>query len=241
VEYAEFDWRPFRIPWVYTLDQDILASPKAPPDPTSLRWTEVPLTGADDEVVYEERPDVWPLDTNAMSGWPQLTDASWQGVQTARDSALLSRPVAHFLLRAFRADGIDEVLDHITAVEAALALPRDHFREPGAQKRRQHLEAHPDQPVPWRPRLSDGSNPSATDRLALRIANLLGSECGGEEFRALYRARSDFLHGSTMQSIPAAQRLGARRLARRVSAELIRRAADDPQLEREPFLSSLCP
>jgi hypothetical protein len=222
VEHAEYDWRPFRVPWVYTIDEDLFASPKAPPDPTSLRWKDVTLTGADGEVIYDERPDVWSLELRAVEAWPPLDDGSWQRLQVARRSELLTRPVAHFLVRAFLADEIDEFLTHITTIEAALALPRDH--NPGA-----------------RPKLPDGTSRGATHRLALRVGNLLGSEAAGEKFRALYRARSDFLHGAAMQDIPAAQRLGARHLARRVSEELIRRGADDAQLEREPFLASLCP
>lgn len=222
VERSEFDWRPFGIPWVYTVDEDILASPAAPPDPTSLRWTDMPLTAADGEVIEDERPDVWPLDRGAVEQWPPLNDGFWQQLQAARSSQLLTRPVAHFLVRAFLADGIDEFLTHITTVEAALALPRDH-----------ELRS--------RPKLPNGTNPGATHRLAVRLANLLGSEAAGDEFRALYRARSKFLHGAVMEDIPAMQILAARRLARRAAAELIRHTADDARVAREQFLSSLCP
>lgn len=222
VERSEFDWRPFWMPWVYTVDEDILASPAAPPDPTSLRWTEVSLNGADGEVIYDERPDVWPLDTSTVAKWRPPDDGSWRRLQAARTSQLLTRPVAHFLTRAFLADGIDEFLAHITAIEAALALPRDHDARS-------------------RPKLPDTKKQGATHRLGERIAKLFASEAKGDEFRALYRARSDFLHGAAMQDIPVAQRLAARHLARCVTAELIRHTAGDARLERERFLSSLCP
>lgn len=222
VEYSEFDWRPFRVPWIYSVDDDIFASPAAPPDPTTLRWTEVALNGPDGDVVDVERPDVWPLDTKALVDWPPLDDAEWDRIRAALKSSLLARPVSHFLTRAFYAEGIDEFLAHITAIEAALALPRDHDARS-------------------RPKLTNSTSQGATHRLALRIGNLLQSEAAGDEFRALYRARSNFLHGATMQDIPAAQRLGARDLARRVSAALSLHAADNAHLNREPFLASLCP
>jgi hypothetical protein len=222
VEYSKFDWRPFRVPWIYSVDDDIFASPAAPPDPTTLRWTEVNLSGPDGDVVDVERPDVWPLDTKALVDWPPLDDAAWDRIRVALKSSLLARPVSHFLTRAFYAEGIDEFLAHITAIEAALALPRDHDARS-------------------RPKLTNGASQGATHRLAVRIGNLLQSETAGDEFRALYRGRSNFLHGATMQDIPAAQRLGARRLARRVSAALSRHAADDAHLDRELFLASLCP
>jgi hypothetical protein len=241
VEYAKFDWRPFRTPWVYTVDEDILASPTAPPDPTSLRWTEGAVNEVDGEDVYEMRPYVSPLDTTALDEWPPLDDAFWQLLQAASTPELLTRPIAHFLVRAFLADGIDEFLAHITTVEAALALQRDHFREPGPKKKQELRDAHPGQSAPWRPKLPDGSDPGATDRLALRIAALLGSETEKYDFPTLYRARSSFLHGAALPDIPVKQRLGARRLARSVTAKLIRRAAEAPHVEREEFLSSLCP
>lgn len=222
VEYSKFDWRPFRVPWIYSVDDDIFASPAAPPDPTTLRWTEVPLNGPDGDLVEVERPDVWPLNKEALVEWPPLDDAEWDRIRSAMKSSLLARPVSHFLTRAFYADGIDELLAHITAIEAALALPRDHDRRS-------------------RPKLANGTDAGSTHRLAVRIGNLLQSEAAGDEFRALYRARSDFLHGAAMQDIPAAQRRGARQLAQRVSAALILHAADEAHVDREPFLASLCP
>jgi len=242
VEYAEFDWRPFRVPWVYSVDDDILASPAAPPDPTSLRWTEVTLNGLNGELIYEERPDAWPLDTSALKKWPSLDDGSWHRIRAARDTkTLLTDPVAHFLLRAFLADGIDEFLAHIITVEAALALPRDHFREPGAKKKKEIQKDNPDHSTPWRPKLPDGTDPNATDRLAMRVGKLLESEAEADEFRCVYSYRSSFLHGASMQDIPAARRMGARHIARRVAEALSWHAAGDAHIEREQFLISLCP
>jgi hypothetical protein len=210
------------VPWVYSVDDDIFASPAAPPDPTSLRWTEVALNGLNGEHIYEERPDAWPLDTRALEKWPSLDDAEWDRIRAVLKSPLLARPLSHFLTRAFFAEGIDEFLAHITAIEAALGLPRDHDRRS-------------------RPKLANGTDAGSTHRLAIRIGNLLQSEAAGDEFRALYRARSDFLHGAAMQDIPAAQRRGARQLAQRVSAALSLHAADEAHVDREPFLASLCP
>jgi hypothetical protein len=243
VEHAKFDWRPFRVPWVYSVDDDILASPAAPPDPTTLSWTEVALNGADGDVIDVERPAIWPLDAKEVGKWSALDDVSWHQFKAAQESSLLAqRPVSHFVTRGFFAEGIDEFLAHITAVEAALALPRDHYREPGKSKRQTREQAHPGQPVPWRPKLSDGSDPGATDRLNLRIAALLGSGTSQHEFSALYSERSDFIHGASMPAgIPVRQRLAARRLARNVVAEIVSRAGRDAGIDRDTFLSSLCP
>lgn len=243
VKYSEFDWRPFRVPWVYSVDDDIFASPAAPPDPTTLSWTEVALNGADGDVIDVERPAIWPLDAKAVGKWSALDDTVWHQTKAAQESSLLAqRPVSHFVTRGFFAEGIDEFLAHITAVEAALALPRDHHRQPGKSKRQTREQSHPGQPVPWRPKLPDGSDPGATDRLNLRIAALLGSGAGHYEFSDLYNERSGFIHGASMpKGIPVRQRLAARRLARNVVAEIVKQAGRDADVDRDTFLSSLCP
>lgn len=243
VEYATFDWRPFRVPWVYSVDDDIFASPAAPPDPTTLSWTEVALNSADGDVIDVERPVSWPLDAKTVGEWSALDDKSWHQFKVAQESSLLAqRPVLHFVIRGFFGEGIDEFLAHITAVEAALALPRDHYREPGKSKRRTREQAPPGQPVPWRPKRPDGSDPGATERLNSRIVALLGPGTGKNEFSDLYGKRSDFIHGKSMPTgIPAEQRFAARRLARKVVMEIVCRAADNPSIDRDVFLSSLCP
>src|SRR5450756_2175877 len=41
VESPEFDWRPFHIPWVYTVNEDVFVRPTAPPSADSLSWEPV--------------------------------------------------------------------------------------------------------------------------------------------------------------------------------------------------------
>jgi hypothetical protein len=241
IEHAEFDWRPFRIPWVYTVDDDIFASPAAPPDPTTLRWAPDALTSADGEVIEIERPDVWHLDAAKVREWPDLDDAVWQQLVSARQSDLLTRPVAHFVVRAFLAEGIDEFLAHITAIEAALALPRDHIRPPSGKKRPPNQKDSLGQPTESRPPLSDGKDPGATARLSMRVSKLLGLEPSDPSFRQLYTARSKFLHGATMDYIPENERLAARRFTRKIINALIQRSVDDSPVVRTAFLESLCP
>ncbi len=49
--------------------------------------------------------------------------------RTALASDLFSTPVVHFLVAAFLAEGIDEFIAHLTALEAALGLRADKARE----------------------------------------------------------------------------------------------------------------
>lgn len=58
---ADLDWRGFRIPWIYTLDDDLFTFPKRPPSPDDL--TLEPWIVDDDwgEEIELERPTTYPL------------------------------------------------------------------------------------------------------------------------------------------------------------------------------------
>ncbi len=58
-----------------------------------------------------------------------FTDATWAEMQAVRTTPLFETPLVHFLVRAFLADGIDEVMAHMTAIEAALGVEMDHKRK----------------------------------------------------------------------------------------------------------------
>ncbi|OYR18182.1 ymd domain protein, partial [Brucella grignonensis] len=74
--------------------------------------------------------------------------------------------MAHFFVRGFRTDGIDEFLGHISTIEAALGLPLDH--DPRARRR------------------IGGKNPGATHRVALRISGLLKDVSFGKAYSKLF-------------------------------------------------------
>jgi hypothetical protein len=134
-------------------------------------------------------------------------------VTAARESSLCARLFAHFLVRAFTSEGIDEFLAHITTVEAALGSALDHDQRS-------------------RPKIAGKGNPGATIRVSWRLAGLLGDAMAGERYRQLFGERSDFLHGRTMSAIPGRSRLDARRLARRCALiEAVRTAEDGADLD----------
>ena len=125
------------------------------------------------------------------------------------DSSLCARPFAHFFVRAFASEGIDEFLAHIMVVESALGSALDHDRR-------------------TRPKFGR-KDPGTTDRVAWRVAGLLDDASAGERYRELFKERSDFLHGRVMSPLPGQSRLDARRIARRCVRALIEtaRAAED--------------
>lgn len=197
------DWRPFRVPWVYTLDADICARPLRPPDPDTLSWEPWIVDDGWGEEVELERPSELPLARGAEQAPDVLNAASWKVCEHALAGPLFETPVLHFFVRAFLSDGIDEFMAHLTTIEAALGLEEDHFKG----RRRQ---PDPD------PKLR------STGRIVARIAALTGDVAVARGFGDLFDLRSKFIHGrKPVGVIPAAQRVAARRLARRVVEGLL--------------------
>lgn len=126
-EMTEVDWRGFRVPWVYTLDDDLCAFPHPPPAPEQLSWEPYSQQVDYDEWEESERP-MW-LRTYATSeAVRQAVEARWELMRVASPQAseLFSTPVEHFLVRAFLSDGIDEVMAHLIMIEAAFGTQADH-------------------------------------------------------------------------------------------------------------------
>lgn len=215
--HTEIDWRGFHIPFVYTLDDDLSVRPQAPPDPDSLSWEPWIIDDEFEGQIELERPVVLQLHDEATQELPRLDESSWRAVQAARQTSLFTTPVAHFLVQAFHVDGIDELMAHITTIEAALGLQTD-FRVPKTD------------PFP---------RANSSRRLQARIAALLDEKDAATRFKALFDLRSQFVHGRAgVGWIESDQCVEARRLARRVSAALVDRASRDLR-PREEILANL--
>ena len=214
----EVDWRGFRVPWVYTTDEDLFVRPQAPPSPESLSWEPQALTDAWGEVVEIERPVALPLKDQAGASLPNWKQAAWEAVCRARESPLFETPVAHFFARAYLQDGVDEFLSHITVIEAAVGVQADHDRK-------------------LRTKLDKGLG--ATKRVAARVAALIGTRSSADHYEQLFRVRSAFLHGRSMGAISTAERVLARKLARQVVAALVDQAVTGAGGSREDHLAAL--
>jgi hypothetical protein len=217
----EVDWRGFRVPWIYTLDEDLFVRPARPPSPDSLTLEPWIFEDHWGEEIELERPSALPLIDSAKTELLQLfTDAAWTELQAARATPLFETPVVHFLVRAFLADGIDEVMAHMTAIEAALGLEIDHKRQ-------------------LRPKPDPHPKPSATERVAARIGAALTDAKAVQNYKDLFELRSAFVHGRAgLQKISTPQRVLARNLARRVARALVALAAH-PTRSRAHVLTDL--
>ena len=214
----EIDWRGFPVPWIYTVDEDLFVRPPSIPAPDSLSWEPQALTDAWGEVIEVERPLVLPLEDGCASELRDWDDRGWDSVIAAQRSPLFDTPVAHFFVRAFLSDGIDEVLGHLTTIEAALGVQADYDR---------------------RLRSKADKGPGATRRVAARVAALLGGHDFGNRYEQLFQVRSAFLHGRAMGAISTAERVEARRLARQVVTGLVERGAGEGVVNREQELDRL--
>lgn len=129
VEHADFNWRAFQIPWVYTVEDDLFVRPDPLPSADSLAWeTQVRDDGAGEAEEYEQ-PAAFHFQPPIGSLESEVSDARWLAVERALTSDLFSTPIAHFLVSAFLGEGIDEFIGHLTALEASLGLKADRSRE----------------------------------------------------------------------------------------------------------------
>ena len=217
--FPGIDWRGFTVPWVYSRCDDLFAQPPLPRSARSLNWEPRIASNGYDEDIEWEAPIELPLSDEAMQLPAILSGSAWDLLQRALSSPLFETPVAHFLMRAYLSDGIDEFLAHITLLEAALGTVRDH-QPKGKTDPHKSLRA--------------------TQRMATRVSALLGSTKDGATYNELFNLRSAFIHGRSLQPISVDERIAARRLARRVVQELVLSATSSRAIaSREAFLDDL--
>lgn len=211
----EVDWRGFRVPWIHTLDDDIFVRPPPPPSPDSLTLEPWIVEDHWGEEIELERPSTYPLDDKASAELAFFNEAAWQELEAARAAPLFETPIAHFLVRAFLSGGIDEIMAHMTAIEAAVGLESDHKAQ-------------------LRPKTDAHKGLSATDRVAWRVGAALGDKGAVQTYKYLFEIRSAFVHGRAgVQAIPTQQRINARTLARGVARSLVGIAGRDKRPRAE--------
>jgi len=203
-EYRDINWRCFTVPWAHTVDHDLFARSERPPPHETLTWVPDIIHLEDGDEIETERPEYYRVNHRISEARSWLTDATWNDVAAALQSPLLETPVAHFLVRAFLSEGIDEFLAHLTMIEAAIGLPNDK-----------------------------------TPARKARLAALLDDPAAGGTYGRLFQRRSEFVHGRKMTDIPGAERDEARILARRVAAQLVKKAAAGSHETRQTFLEQL--
>lgn len=216
----EVDWRGFRVPWVYRIDSDIFVRPASPPSPDTLSWEDRVYDDGYGGTYEEERPVELHLEEVAKTELTVWDQSRWVTVEQAKRSVLFETPIAHFLVRAFLADGVDEFLAHITTIEAALGLRADYQKS---------FRVAPDRHKGMR----------ATNRMRGRVAALLGNRRFADQYEQIFDVWSAFLHGRSMTAISTKERVMARALARLVVETLILATLAGRTGSRDDFLDGL--
>lgn len=199
----QLDWRGFRIPWIYTADEDLFARPARPPSVESLSLEPWIVENGRGEEIELERPKTLPLVEGASAALQLFTEDLWTQLQAACATSLFEPPIVHFLVRAFLADGVDEVMAHMTAIEAILGLEADYRGK-------------------LRPKPDPHSKLSPTQRVAARVAGVLDDAKAALDYEKLFELRSVYSHGRPgVQKISTQQRVLARSLARRVAYKMV--------------------
>lgn len=125
VGHADFNWRAFHVPWVYTVEDDLFVRPPALPSADSLTWeTKFHNDGTEEGEEYEV-PGAFHFQPPIGSLEAVVNDERWLAIEHALGSDLFSTPIVHFLVSAFLGDGIDEFIGHLMALEACLGLRGD--------------------------------------------------------------------------------------------------------------------
>ena len=220
-EAMEVDWRGFRIPWIYSVSDDLCVRPTAPPADSSLTFLPQIYTDSYGEPVEIEEPAHYNLAAEASGLTTYANDGTWSELERASKSPLFETPVRHFLVRAFYSSGIDEFIAHLTVLEAALGLQSDYGGKVATDPRKGR---------------------KVTKIMMDRVAQLLDDRGAAVEFKALFELRSAYVHGRPMARISSANCFRARTLARRVVVALMGKAlGQDKDLpsDREAFLIAL--
>src|SRR3546814_1693161 len=80
----EVDWRGFRLPWIYTVDDDLFIRPAPPPSADSLSLEPWIVEDNWGEEIELERPTALPLDDEAQAELARFNNGAWEQLQAAR-------------------------------------------------------------------------------------------------------------------------------------------------------------
>jgi hypothetical protein len=212
------NWRPFLVPWVHPVNMDPLISATPPPSVDSLSWQLDYCPTPDGDLIEFELPLARRMKNEAFDDFQAKLFQIWRTLEKVcslghRFSSTFSRWVEHFLLRGYLEEGIDELIMHMTGVDAAIGS-RNYRRVTNYK--------------------------SMTKAIAGRLKNLLNDGAAAAEFERLYDVRSAYIHGRHQDgTILASDLLSARKLARRAAQGVLEYAIGNPGATRDQMLDEL--
>ncbi|WP_235894177.1 hypothetical protein [Klebsiella pasteurii] len=212
----EYHWRPFDIPWVHTLSGDIFPQQQPIPSASSLTW--VPHSYTDENGNWHEydAPHEYNISLISEQLMPFLDSQACNHLETALIRGLINVAARHQFVKAFLSDGVDEFLAHIVVIDACVG---EKSVNGTLEKKFKRL--------------------GTTGRLKYRLVGLLNDVSVKKSIDILYEARSNYVHGDTLDKILGEHILLARILARKTLSAIISETSQLSGLTREEFLDDL--
>jgi hypothetical protein len=215
-------WRPFVIPWIYPVKGDPFETPPPAPDVDSLSWELGSYQTTEGRIEFD-RPTTSIVKNGAFEDLEARLSQTWIALEEVcplghTGSTALNPFIEHFLLRAYLERGIDELIMHMTAIDAAIGNCKFNKNRPKKKK-------------------YDGM----TKALSARMCALLCDPSVGPQFCALYDRRSEYIHGrlGAEGEIKIEDLNSARRLARPVARAVLEYAVNHPDRSRDDMLADL--
>ncbi len=115
-------WQPFRVPWTYTISRHVFGFPPRAPDPDVLNWT---LAGNPDEDPFDVPAVLNYFEEKNRPSLQEFVSKWWELVKRVaplgKEALTGFNPrIEHFFMRGFHERRIDQLLWHVTAIDAAV-------------------------------------------------------------------------------------------------------------------------
>jgi hypothetical protein len=119
---SETRWKPFSVPWAYSVTDDPFAQPSRTPDLSAL--TTVLAGDPDNEFEVPDRSEVFETTRNQLE---EALEKRWRRLQAALARANTERAnfhplTKHFFVKALAEEGIDEIVANLGCIETTLML-----------------------------------------------------------------------------------------------------------------------
>jgi hypothetical protein len=211
-------WKPFHIPWIHLMSDDPFEGRTPPPDVESLTWYLDSHLASDGHLIESDRPITRRMKYEAFDDFQAKLSETWSVLEEScplgpTSSSAFNRLVEHFILRGYLEKGIDELIMHMTGVDAAIGSR--HYKKVTKYN-------------------------SMTEAIASRLKRLLKDEAAAAEFERLYDVRSAYIHGRDQDgTILTSDLISARKLARRAAGSVLKYAIGNPGATRDRMLDEL--
>ena len=126
--HREIPWHPFRVPWIFSVTDDLFSDPVAPPDASALSRE---IVG--DQHHHFEVPDKSEI-FEFGDRRREALQSRWDNLKTVlaradTNDANFHPLTRYFFVKALSEHGVDEIISNLSCLEATLQLKRDVLKQ----------------------------------------------------------------------------------------------------------------